>query len=231
MTLSAENLTRTFVRDGRESNIFYAVRDVSLTLAGGALTELVGRSGSGKTTLINMLCGLLRPSSGRVLLDGTDLYVLSDGARARLRGKNIGVIPQGQTGLDSLTVMENILIPAAMAGADTPETRRRAEALLERMDILSLKNVYSNELSGGEMRRMAIARALVLSPDIIVADEPTADLDEDTTRLVLTLLKDEARRGAAVMMVTHEDAALPYADRVYKMDKGILVDQESGQAV
>ena len=226
MKLKAEGIKRVFLRDGGSSNVFIAVDQTDFAPREGALTEIVGRSGSGKTTLINMLCGLLRPSQGRVTLDGQDLYALPDAALSRCRARHFGVIPQGQTGLARLTTLENVLIPASMYDRATEEIRKRALSLMERLDILNLEDAFVSELSGGEQRRMAIARALVNEPEIIVADEPTGDLDDETTRLVLDLLKDRAGQGAAVIMVTHERMALSYADEVYRMDKGRLTPSD-----
>ena len=226
MRLSAEGISRTYFRNGRGTNFFYAVEKTDLSAQGGELVEIIGRSGSGKTTLINMLGGLLTPTEGRVLLDGEDLYSLGDDRRSELRNRSIGIIPQGQTGLASLTVMENVLAPVAMYGGLTPK-EDRARELLEMMDISGLEDVYSNELSGGELRRMAVARALINDPEIIIADEPTGDLDDEATEMVLKLLKAYAEKGACVIMVTHERGALDYADRVYRMEKGVLTP-ESG---
>lgn len=224
MKLEAQAISRIFFRKAKGTNFFNAVEKTDFIIEGGTLAEITGRSGSGKTTFINMLAGLLTPSEGKVLLGGEDLYALDDEKRSVLRNNSIGIIPQGQTGLGSLSVMENILAPAAMYGhAAGKETR--AKELLEMMGIADLENVYSNELSGGELRRMAIARALINDPQIIIADEPTGDLDDEATVMVLNLLKSYAAKGAAVVMVTHENTALDYADRIYRMEKGILTEQ------
>ena len=182
---------------------------------------MIGRSGSGKTTLINMLAGVLTPTEGSVMLDGQDIYKLSDTDRSITRCRHIGYIPQGQTGLQSLTVLENVLAPSVMYPSNSDQTKY-AHELLNAMRIDDLSDIYSNELSGGELRRMSIARALINSPEIIIADEPTADLDNDTTSLVLGLFRQLADNGASVLIVTHESDVLSYADRVCKMDKGIL---------
>lgn len=220
MILKAEGICRRYFRQGKGTNIFWAVQKTELTLLPGTLTEVLGRSGSGKTTLLSMLAGLLEPTEGRVLLDGTDLYALSDGERSRLRNRALGVIPQGQTGLHSLTVLENVRLPSLLYGSPCPA--ERAEALLDRVGILPLRDAYPNELSGGEMRRLAIARALIMEPGILLADEPTGDLDDENTRAVLSLLRACADGGMAVLLVTHEREAESYADSVYHMDAGVL---------
>ena len=139
-----------------------------------------------------------------------------------LRNKNFGVIPQGQTGLFALTVLENVKLPATLY-ADGDDYEERALNLLDMVGIRHLAHARLNELSGGEMRRMAVARALLLEPGIIFADEPTDDLDDENTKSVLSLLRSAADRGAAVLLVTHESEARNYADSIYRMDGGNLL--------
>ena len=167
-----------------------------------------------------MLSGLLTPTEGKVWLDETDLYQLSDDDLSRLRNEKIGVIPQGKSALDALTVWENILLPLNLRGSK--KETDAADVWLERLGIAHLRNAMPAELSGGELRRMAIARALAGTPDILLADEPTGDLDDENTQLILKLLREEANRGAAVLIVTHESGALAYADNSYRMNEGIL---------
>ena len=220
MKLCAEQVSRQFFRTTKQSNVFLAVKETSLTLEPGQLVAITGRSGSGKSTLLNMMAGLLEPTAGRIWLDDTELYALDDRKRSRLRNQSFGIIPQGQTGLSSLTVLENVKLPFLLYGENAPEDR--ALAMLEEVGIGGLATTFPSELSGGEMRRLAIARALIREPGIILADEPTGDLDDENTKTVLTLLRQAADRGAAILLVTHEGEALPYADRVYRMDDGIL---------
>ena len=222
MELRAECISRRYFRQGKGRNVFYAVKEASLTLREGFLTEITGRSGSGKSTLLHMLAGLLEPTEGRVYLDGADLYALKDGPRSRLRNQILGMIPQGKAVLQSLTVAENIALPGLMYGQACPETR--VEELLELVGIARLRNVYPNELSGGELRRLAVARAMALHPGILLADEPTSELDDENTRAVLSLLRRCADEGAAVLLVTHEKEAKVYADRHYHMENGLLTE-------
>jgi len=221
MVLKAENLSRRYFRQGRGTNFFFAVKDASLTLEAGSLTEIIGRSGSGKSTLLNMLAGLLEPTEGKVFLDDTELYALDDGARSRLRNAAIGVVPQGQTALRSLTVLENVLLPCRLYG-HKPGSEAEAHSLLERVGIGALRDAYPNELSGGELRRLAIARALLMRPGVLLCDEPTGDLDDENTAAVLSLLRESADAGTAVLLVTHEKEAAAYADRLFRMDGGVL---------
>lgn len=226
--LVATGLKKEFLRNGRGTNIFTAVEACDFTLRSG-LTMLTGRSGSGKSTLLSMLSGLLTPTAGTVSFNGTDLYSLSDEELSRLRNEHFGFVPQGQSAVGSLTVRENIELPCTLFKKDDG-ARERADALMQRMGIFDLRDAMPNELSGGELRRMAIARALIREPEILFADEPTGDLDDENTTLVLQLLRETADRGAAVFLVTHEDDAASYADQSYRMaDGGIKRDRNREQ--
>ena len=220
MQLRAENISRRYFRKHREANFFEAVRSVSLTLESGKLTVLNGKSGSGKTTLLNMIGGLLNPSEGKVFLDETDLYALEDKDLSRLRSKRIGVIPQGRSAVDTLSVYENILLPGMLYGG-TLRTEE-AENWMTVLGISDLRNAMPAELSGGELRRMAIARTLTASPEVILADEPTGDLDNENTRVVLTAFQQAAKAGKAVLVVSHETDAEAYADQIYHMNHGTI---------
>ncbi|MBR1899127.1 MAG: ABC transporter ATP-binding protein [Oscillospiraceae bacterium] len=221
MMLEAQGIRKEFIRQGKGTNRLVAVQDTDLTLGAGELTVLMGRSGSGKSTLLNMLAGLLAPTAGRILLDGEDLYAMEDRALSRLRNARIGVIPQGQTALHSLTVLENVLLPVRMYDPKA-DAAPEALALLERLGIAELQQDKPAALSGGELRRMAIARAVIRRPQIILADEPTGDLDDENTAIVFDFLRESARNGAAVLVVTHEGDAVQYADRIYRMNAGVL---------
>ncbi|MBQ9275976.1 MAG: ABC transporter ATP-binding protein [Clostridia bacterium] len=220
MRIRVENLSRTFFRQGKETNFFYAIKDVNLELPSGSITEIVGKSGSGKSTLLNVIAGILTPTGGKVFFDDVDIYSLGDKERSKLRNEKVGVIPQGQTGLQSLTVLENVLVPCMLRGDFNGENK--ALELLKQVGILELVSAYPNELSGGELRRMAIARALINNPDIILADEPTGDLDDENTEIVLNLFKTLANDGKTILLVTHDRDADKFADNVFKMDKGNL---------
>lgn len=221
MKLIAQNVRKDFPRANKSSNFITAVYPVSMALESGQMIEITGRSGSGKSTLLNMLAGMLMPTDGKVLLDETDMYALDEKTLSKLRNEKIGLVPQGHTALLSLTVLENVLLPSILySKAQPPEAQ--AKELLEQVGIGSLMNAKPNELSGGELRRMAIARALLMRPGILLADEPTAGLDNENTRAVLSLLRKAADDGAAVLLVTHENEAAQYADQVLTMDGGRL---------
>lgn len=221
MKLTAEKISKKYNRKTGGAGYFYAVGETDFAPEENALTAVFGKSGSGKTTLLHMLGGLLAPDSGRVLADGRDIYALSDKALSAFRNRYIGVIPQGSTPIASLTVLENVLLPSLMAGE---HAEAYALELLETVGIAALRDAMPGELSGGELRRMAIARALINKPSIVLADEPTGDLDDENTAKVLSLLRDTAAGGAAVLLVTHESEAANYADIVLKMDGGKLTN-------
>jgi len=222
MILTAENISKRFFRKAGGSNFFYAVQDTDLRLESGQFAALFGRSGSGKSTLLTMLAGLLAPTGGRVTLGDTDLYRMEDQALSRFRNLHIGVVPQGQAVLQSLTLRENVLLPCTLLGRASPQEAERAAALLEQTGIAHLKNAVPAELSGGEIRRMAIARALIRDPDVIFADEPTADLDDENTKIVLELLRTVAGQGKIVFVATHDKDTFGYADTLYRMDAGMI---------
>ena len=222
MTVKAENISKRFFRKTGSANYFYAVMPLSLEMEGGEVAVLTGRSGSGKTTLLNMLSGLLIPDGGSVRIDGTDLYSLDDRSRSRLRSEKIGVVPQGRSAIDTLTVLENILLPAKLYGKPFPV--EAASRWMEKLGIAHLRDARPAELSGGELRRMALVRALAQSPEVLLADEPTGDLDDENTNRVLAAFHDYAHeQKKVVFVVTHENDALRYADLVYRMEGGQLL--------
>ena len=225
MIIEATGLTKEFARARGGKRLFTAVHPLDIGLEERQLTVVSGHSGSGKSTLANMLAGILTPTAGHVRLDGTDLYSLRDEELSRLRNERIGLIPQGHTALRALTVLDNVLLPSILyAKAEAPVDRARE--LLSAVGLDDLADAAPTELSGGELRRMAIARALLMDPAIVVADEPTAGLDSANATAVLTLLRDAADRGAAVLVVSHEDEAQRFADRSYVMEDGHLRESE-----
>ncbi|MBO6301516.1 MAG: ABC transporter ATP-binding protein [Ruminiclostridium sp.] len=226
MNISAENISKEFIRQGKGTNRFIAVQPADITIAPGKLTLLMGRSGSGKSTLLNMLSGLLMPTSGKVMYDDTDIYSLDDDKLSEFRAEHIGVIPQGQTAVHSLTVIENICLSYMIHGTagERGQAKIYAAELMERFGIAELENELPSALSGGELRRMAIARAMIRKPQVIFADEPTCDLDDENTALVLTILKEAAQSGTSVFMVTHEKDAVGYADICCTMNAGRIAE-------
>lgn len=221
MIIEATGLTKEFARARGGKRLFTAVHPLDIGLEERQLTVVSGHSGSGKSTLANMLAGILTPTAGHVRLDGTDLYSLRDEELSRLRNERICLVPQGHTALRALTVLDNVLLPSILYTKDEAPADRARE-LLVAVGLGDLTDAAPTELSGGELRRMAIARALLMDPAIVVADEPTAGLDSANATAVLTLLRDAADRGTAVLVVSHEAEAQRFADRSYVMEDGHL---------
>ena len=221
MIIEATGLTKEFARARGGKRLFTAVHPLDIGLEERQLTLISGHSGSGKSTLANMLAGILTPTAGHVRLDGTDLYSLRDEELSRLRNERIGLVPQGHTALRALTVLDNVLLPSILYTKDEAPADR-AHELLAAVGLGDLADAAPTELSGGELRRMAIARALLMDPAVVVADEPTAGLDSANATAVLTLLRHAADRGTAVLVVSHEAEAQRFADRSYVMEDGHL---------
>ena len=226
MLIEATSLTKEFPRARKGTRLFTAVHPVDLALEEGQLTVVTGHSGSGKSTLLTMLAGMLTPTAGTVSLGGQDLYAMGDEERSRLRNERIGLIPQGHTALRSLTVLENVLLPSVLYAGGEHSTKR-AEELLASVGLSDLADARPNELSGGELRRVAVARALLMRPSVVLADEPTAGLDAQNAADVLRLLREAADGGAGVLIVTHESEARRYADRTFAMDAGRLTCEDA----
>ena len=226
MILEACSVEKWYLRGKGDSNRFYAVKSTDLMMEPGKVTVLTGRSGSGKTTLMNMMAGLLTPDGGEIRLDGKDLYALDDVSLSQLRNRYFGMVPQGADVLPCLTVMENILLPQGIYRNRTGNFDLQAEEsgleLMNRMGVSHLADALAKELSGGERRRVCIARAMAGGQKFIFADEPTSDLDDENTRIVLAMLRQAADSGGAVMIVSHDTEALEYADETWRMDGGCL---------
>jgi len=202
----------------------HALRDVSFRVEKGEMIATMGPSGSGKSTLLNIIGGLDRPSEGSVIIDGRDTTGLNDDDLTRLRREKIGFIFQFFNLLPTLTAQENVALPLYLTGAGGKEARARALEMLERAGLGDRTEHLPDELSGGEQQRVAMARALILSPPLILADEPTGNLDSKNGQEVLALFKRlQSRFGTTVMMVTHDAKAAAFCDRILNMQDGQLV--------
>ena len=214
--LRAENISRIYCQNAVS---LQALHRVSVTIQKGEFVAILGRSGSGKSTLLNILAGLDKPSEGKVYIDGTDIFHLSEEKRTLLRRKKIGFVFQAYELLYSLTVTENIRLPELEANADY------VGGLLEALGIRQYETCYPDQLSGGEQQRVAIARALINHPPILFADEPTGNLDSKTERIVVDLLKNLAEKyGTSILMVTHNEDLVKDADRVIRLEDGEIVN-------
>jgi len=209
-----------------------ALRGVSLTLREREFVVVMGPSGSGKTTLLNIIGTLDRASSGQVLLEGSDTGKMRDRELTRVRRDKIGFIFQFHNLIPVLTALENVQLPLLTSGVNTKQAEERAKNLLARIGLSSRLNHLPDELSGGEQQRVAIARALANHPRILLADEPTGDLDTKTGNEVVQLMYDMAKQeNATVMVVTHDPVVAKRAERVFEMRDGILTETRSLDAL
>jgi putative ABC transport system ATP-binding protein len=207
---------------------FSALMDIHLTIQRGEFVAVVGQSGSGKSTLLNLLAGIDRPSSGEIVVGGQALHSLSEKALSAWRGRSVGIVFQFFQLLPTLTAAENVMLPMDF-GNQWParERRPRALALLDRLGVVEQADKLPSALSGGQQQRVAVARALANAPAILLADEPTGNLDSRTAQGLLTVLADLVREGQTVVMVTHEQAALGYATRTLALADGRIVDNQA----
>ena len=212
----ATDLTKIY-RRGVES--VHAVEHVSFTIEAGEFVAIVGPSGAGKTTLLQLLGGMDTPTSGSLLVAGHEMAGLSDGALTRLRREHIGFVFQHFGLLPTLSVAENVALPSLFGKRIAP---RHVEDLLEKVGLTHRRNHRTNQLSGGEMQRVAIARALVNGPKLLLADEPTGNLDSGTSARILDLLKDLHREGLTIVVVTHNDVLAKAAERTLVLCDGKL---------
>jgi putative ABC transport system ATP-binding protein len=201
------------------------LHDVSIAIRPGEIAVLLGRSGSGKSTLLNLIAGIDRPTSGRVLVGGTDLTALDEQRRTLFRRRHIGFVFQFFNLIPLLTVEENLTLPLDLNGRADAKGVERARALLERVGLAGRGESYPERLAGGEQQRLAIARALSHEPTLILADEPTGNLDAETAAGVLDLLDSLAREsGTTVVMVTHSREVIGVADRIFTIQRGRLLE-------
>jgi putative ABC transport system ATP-binding protein len=204
---------------------FTALQDINLNIQSGEFVTVVGKSGSGKTTLLNLLAGIDRPTSGAISVAGTELHLLSESQLAEWRGRTIGLVFQFFQLLPTLTVVENVMLPMDFAEiVPAAERRFRALELLERVDIRDQAGKLPAALSGGQQQRAAIARALANDPPILMADEPTGNLDEATRTSVLDLFAKLNADGRTIIVVTHERDIRRYADRQLTLVDGRVAD-------
>ncbi|HVR69314.1 MAG TPA: ABC transporter ATP-binding protein [Vicinamibacteria bacterium] len=221
--LRAESLTQGYRSGGRELTV---LRDITFALEPGAFLAIVGPSGSGKSTLLGLLAGLDRPRQGRVWLDGEDLGLLNEDARARVRAEKVGFVFQSFHLIPTLTARENVQVPLELRGQDP---RGRAEELLGRVGLGDRGHHYPAQLSGGEQQRVAVARAFSHRPRILFADEPTGNLDASTGATVIDLLAELNREtGTTLVLVTHDPELAARARRVIRLRDGAVVADSAG---
>nr|WP_295077122.1 ABC transporter ATP-binding protein [uncultured Roseateles sp.] len=218
------DLSKSYQRGGQDIPVLL---DIQLDVMPSDFVALMGPSGSGKSTLLNLIAGIDQPSSGRIEIGGVDIATLSEGQLADWRARNVGFIFQFYNLLPVLTAFENVELPLLLTDLSAKQRREHTLAALAMVKLDDRMDHYPNELSGGQQQRVAIARALVSDPTLIVADEPTGDLDRHTGEEVLGLL-DELNRelGKTIVMVTHDPKAAARARRMVHLEKGVLVDED-----
>jgi putative ABC transport system ATP-binding protein len=220
VVLSVESLDKVY---GSGETAVHAVRDVSFQTKPGEFIAIVGPSGSGKTTLLAMIGGLLAPTAGSIVVNGRDIARLPNGDLVRYRRESVGFVFQANNLVPYLTGRENMLLVQAITGGNAAQARRRADQLLEELGISGRANALATALSGGERQRVAIGRALMNDPQLVLVDEPTANLDSERGRQVVQSLIAEVRsRGKLGIMVTHDPEMAAFADRVLELHDGQL---------
>lgn len=220
MILRTENLSREFMRAGKK---FAAVDQVSFSVKQGEMIAVTGQSGSGKSTLFHLISGMIRPTAGEIYLFEKSVKEMSGAEITELRGTRLGYIMQGQNLLQNLTVLENICLPASMSKSEK-STEEEVNALLETFGLAKLAEEYPENLSGGEQRRVSIARAFVQKPELVIADEPTSNLDPENAKIIMDFFRKMTDNGITVFVSTHNMDFASYADRCLKMEKGRLTE-------
>ena len=226
--LQVENLKKIY---GTDPNAVHALDGVNLSVEEGEFVAVVGTSGSGKSTLLHMLGGLDRPTSGKVLVDGKDIFSLKEEALTIFRRRKIGFVFQSYNLVPVLNVYENVVLPIELDGKKVDKTF--IQAILQTLGLRDRQTALPNQLSGGQQQRVAIARALASSPAIILADEPTGNLDSRTSQDVLSLLKVTSQKFSQTMvMITHNEEIAQMADRIIRIEDGKIQNQQTwrGQA-
>ena len=215
------DLTKHYDEGGQSRKV---LDNVSLDIEEGEFFVMLGKSGSGKSTLLNLISGIDGADSGHIMISDTDITALNEKQQTLFRRDKIGIIFQFFNLIPTLTVLENITLPGELRGDNRRLVEQRGRALLERVGLLDRADTYPDRLSGGEQQRVAIARALAHEPMLVLADEPTGNLDEDTGQTVLSLLLELTRdAGKTLVMATHNPEILPFADRVCRIHEGKLV--------
>ena len=220
--IQLQNIKKIFRTEEVET---WALREVNLEVKEGEFVAIMGPSGCGKSTLLNILGLLDNPSEGKYLLDGKEVSTLKESERTDIRKGVIGFVFQSFNLIDELNVYENIELPLLYMGVPAKERKRRVEAAMDRMAISHRRKHFPNQLSGGQQQRVAIARAVLANPKLILADEPTGNLDSKNGKEVMNLLGELHREGTTIIMVTHSQHDASYADRIVRLYDGEIVER------
>src|SRR5579871_2982581 len=222
------HVTRIYKRDEFEVR---ALDDVSLSIAHGSFVAIMGPSGSGKTTLLNLIAGIDHATSGRVVVGGEEITTMSEREIAAWRARHIGLVFQFYNLIPVLTAFENVELPLMLTNLSKTERKTHVETALKAVGLADRMSHYPRQLSGGQEQRVAIARAIVTDPTILVADEPTGDLDAKSAEEILNLLTQLNRQfDKTIVMVTHDSRSERFVDAVYRLDKGIFIGADKGGA-
>ena len=216
--INVNNLSKSFRRGERD---FFAIDNVSFDVKEKDFINIIGKSGSGKSTLLTLLSAIIEPTSGDILVEGKNLSDMDDEEKSGYRNEFIGYVPQSLGTLPTLNVLDNVRLPYFFKKREGNGVER-ARMLLDMCGILDLENDFCKNLSGGELKRVLIARALMNEPKILIADEPTSDLDSKTTIEIMNMLKDINEKGTTIIIVTHDNDLLKYGSRLLEMTDGKL---------
>jgi putative ABC transport system ATP-binding protein len=228
-SVELEHVTRIYQRDQFQIR---ALDDVTIRVPQGEFVGIMGPSGSGKTTMLNLIAGIDHPTQGRVAVGGEEITDMKEGRLASWRARHIGLVFQFYNLIPVLTAFENVELPLLLTPLRKAERRSHVLTALSAVGLADRLDHYPRQLSGGQEQRVAIARAIVTDPTILVADEPTGDLDAQSAEDILTLLSELNRRfDKTIVMVTHDARAERYVEKIFRLDKGVLVGVESGRAV
>jgi putative ABC transport system ATP-binding protein len=223
--ISLKKVTKIYSMDKRNS--FTAIKEINFMVRKGEFVVITGRSGSGKTTLLNLIAGLTFPTSGKVLLDQMELWRLPDSEQALQRNQKIGFVFQFPSLMPSLTVFENVLLPSLFwHGKPGQVVQEKAKQLLEEVGLIDKLNSFPRQLSAGEQQRVVIARSLINDPELLLADEPTSNLDEQTEHEIMALFQQiHQQRRITILLVTHTTELIPYGTRSIRMASGEIVEE------
>jgi putative ABC transport system ATP-binding protein len=226
-----EAMSKNIIELGNIKKIYRAVggdtealKDIDLNIKEGEFLAIMGPSGSGKSTLMNILGLLDTPTSGKYILNGRDVSRLKEKELAKIRNKEIGFVFQQFNLLSRTTVLDNVLLPAVYG--DVPNSKEKAESLIDMVGLKRWISHKSNELSGGQIQRVAIARALMMDPSIILADEPTGNLDTKRSKEIMKLFKEINKKGSTIVLITHEEYLAQYASRIIHIKDGNIIKEE-----
>lgn len=217
------NVTKTYERRGQTVN---ALNETSLTISDNEFIALVGPSGSGKTTMLSLLGGMMAPTSGNVLFAGESLYDMSLAERTKLRLKSLGFVFQSFNLVPWLSAIENVQVPLSLAGEPSTVQQERAQELLDRVGLSDRMHHLPKELSQGQQQRVALARTLSNDPQVILADEPTGNLDPDSREQIMDLFSEFHREGRSIIMVTHDQFAAKHAHRSLRLTEGTIAERD-----